>query len=47
MAVNGSEACYSDSSRNSLVPGCDFKNATFKLVLLIGIFKSAYDNALK
>ena len=34
---------------NSLVPGrswCDFKNEIFSLVLLIGIFRSCYDNAL-
>ena len=32
---------------NSLAPGrcnCDFENVTFNLALLIGIFKSSYDN---
>ena len=35
---------------NSLAPkksGCDFKNAIFSLVLLIGIFISVYDNAIR
>ena len=35
---------------NSLVPGrsgCNFKNATFSLVLLVGIFRYSYDNALR
>ena len=35
---------------NSLVPGrseCDPKNVFFNLVLLIGIFRSSYDNALR
>ena len=35
---------------NSLAPGrssCDFKNVIFNLPLLIGIFKSSYDNVLK
>ena len=34
----------------SLAPGrswCDFKTAIFNLVLLIGIFKSSYDNLLR
>ena len=37
-------------SYNSLVParsGCDVKNAIFTLVLLIGIFRSLYNNAIK
>ena len=35
---------------NSLAPGrseCDSKNVIFNLVLLIGIFRSAHDNALR
>ena len=35
---------------NSLAPGkswCDFKNVIFNLALLIGIFKSSYDNVLR
>ena len=35
---------------NSLAPGrsgCDSKNGTFNLVLLIGIFRSSHDNALR
>ena len=35
---------------NSLAPGrsvCDSKNAIFNLVLLIGIFRSPHDNALR
>ena len=35
---------------NSLAPGrsdCDSKNVIFNIVLLIGIFKSAYDNVLR
>ena len=34
----------------TLAPGrsyCDFKNVVFNLVLLIGIFKSSYDNVLR
>ena len=34
----------------SLAPGrfgCDFKNSIFNLVLLIGILRSSYDNALR
>ena len=37
-------------SFNSLAPGrswCDFKNVIFNLALLIGIFKSSYDNVLR
>ena len=37
-------------SLNSLTPGrseCDSKNAIFNLVLLTGIFRSSYDNALR
>ena len=37
-------------SVNSLAPGrfgCNFKNSIFKLALLIGIFKSSYNNILK
>ena len=37
-------------SFNSLAPGrswCDFENAIFNLVLLIGVFKSSYDNVLR
>ena len=35
---------------NSLAPGrseCEFKNGIFNLVLLIGIFRSSHDNALR
>ena len=35
---------------NSLAPGrslCDFKNVIFNLALLIGIFRSSYDNVLR
>ena len=35
---------------NSLAPGrswCDFKNVIFNFALLIGIFKSSYDNVLR
>ena len=40
----------SDYPINSLAPGrseCDSKNVTFNLVLLIGIFRSSHDNALR
>ena len=35
---------------NSLAPGkslCDFRNVIFNLALLIGIFRSSYDNVLR
>ena len=35
---------------NSLAPGrsqCDFENVIFNLALLIGVFKSSYDNVLR
>ena len=35
---------------NSLAPGksgCDFKNGIFNLVVLIGVFRSSHDNALR
>ena len=38
------------SQINSLTPGrsqCDFENVIFNLALLIGIFKSSYDNVLR
>ena len=38
------------SLNNSLAPGtseCDYKNVIFNLVLLIGIFRSSHDNALR
>ena len=40
----------SSLSFNSLAPGrskCDFKNVIFNPALLIGIFKSSYDNVLR
>ena len=39
-----------DTTVNSLAPGrswCDFENVIFNLALVIGIFKSSYDNVLK
>ena len=42
--------CLEPTSVNSLAPGrpgCDFKTAIFNLVLLIGIFTSSNDNALR
>ena len=42
--------CPSKTRLNSLAPGrseCDSKNVIFNLVLLIGIFRSSHDNALR
>ena len=44
------EECYGTLSVNALAPGrsyCYFKNVIFNLALLIGIFKSSYDNVLR
>ena len=41
---------FSQTTINSLVPGrsqCDLKTVIFNLALLIGIFKSSYDNVLR